>query len=100
MKINQMICPQCGHIMYTDTDYVTCSSCNTHFYASQSRKLVLNQPMYVPPPVYIPQTFTPWPPPTIFGSSSASNTNNFVVGYSTNTKAKQVLITAARSLMS
>lgn len=37
MKINHMICPNCGHDSYTNCDYETCSACNTFFYAAQSR---------------------------------------------------------------
>ena len=37
MKINLMICPQCGHQFFTDCAYGTCDACQTYFTASESR---------------------------------------------------------------
>ena len=36
MKINHMICPNCGHDFYVDCSYATCDACQTCFYASYS----------------------------------------------------------------
>jgi hypothetical protein len=36
MKLNRMICPTCGHEAWTDAAYISCDSCQSVFYASQS----------------------------------------------------------------
>lgn len=37
MKINHMICPNCGHDFYVESSYATCDACSTFFYAAQSQ---------------------------------------------------------------
>ena len=37
MKLNHMICPNCGHDFYVDTAYGRCDACQCTFYAGQSR---------------------------------------------------------------
>jgi len=37
MKINDFICPNCGHDFYDDYEYATCDACQCFFYASQSQ---------------------------------------------------------------
>lgn len=36
MRLNEMICPTCGHRCFTNCAYVTCDACGTFYYASQS----------------------------------------------------------------
>ena len=38
MKLNRMICPNCGHETLTDCAYTCCDSCQTMFYAAQSAR--------------------------------------------------------------
>jgi len=44
VKVNHFICPNCGHDFYSNCAYATCDSCNTMFYASQSRTNQNNHP--------------------------------------------------------
>lgn len=37
MKINHMICPNCGHDFFVDCAYATCDACQTFFYAGESK---------------------------------------------------------------
>ena len=37
MKWNHFICPSCSHDFYDTDDYATCSACQRHFYASESK---------------------------------------------------------------
>lgn len=39
MKLNELVCPSCGLKCLVDASYTTCASCNTFFYASQSRSV-------------------------------------------------------------
>jgi hypothetical protein len=39
VKLNELICPTCGLKCMTDAAYTTCDSCQTTFYASQSRSV-------------------------------------------------------------
>lgn len=39
MKLNELVCPTCGLKCLVDASYATCASCNTFFYASQSRSV-------------------------------------------------------------
>ena len=39
MKLNELVCPTCGLKCMTDASYTTCASCQTMFYASQSRSV-------------------------------------------------------------
>lgn len=61
MKVNEMICPTCGHRFFTECSYGTCDACQTFFYASQQRwpsqsfpvgsvKLFVTEYTIVPPP--------------------------------------------------
>lgn len=50
MVLNRMICPRCRHEVLTENSYVTCSSCFTFYYASQSGK-TLGEPI-----VFFPKT--------------------------------------------
>lgn len=35
MKLNEMICPTCGHRFFVDASYGTCDACHTFFYAQR-----------------------------------------------------------------
>lgn len=51
MTLNEMICPTCGHVSYTECSYVTCAGCGTTFYAAQAgRRPVPNAAMTVQSP--------------------------------------------------
>lgn len=74
MKLNELVCPNCGLRCFTDASYTTCASCNTHFYAAQSRSVDCPQPFpYItigplpinPQPVISPQPIwvAPFGPP-------------------------------------
>jgi hypothetical protein len=39
MKLNELVCPTCGLKCMTDAAYTTCASCQTTFYAAQSRSV-------------------------------------------------------------
>jgi hypothetical protein len=55
MKLNELICPTCGLKCMTDASYTTCASCNTLFYANQSRSVDSPAPL-------IPEgIITSWP---------------------------------------
>jgi len=45
MKLNELVCPTCGLKCMTDASYTTCASCNTLFYACQSRSVDCPQPL-------------------------------------------------------
>jgi ribosomal protein L37E len=36
--LNEMICPRCGHVSYTECSYVTCAACGVMFYAAQGAR--------------------------------------------------------------
>ena len=38
MKLNKMVCPNCGHEFWTECAYGTCDACQTMFYAASSRE--------------------------------------------------------------
>lgn len=64
MKLNELVCPSCGLKCMVDTSYTTCASCNTFFYACQSRSV--DQPMQIVPPgttIVWPQTIPPYTAP-------------------------------------
>jgi len=48
MKLNHMICPNCGHDFYIDCAYATCDACYTFFYATQSATRDRNADVYPP----------------------------------------------------
>ena len=41
MKLNKMVCPRCGHEFWTDCAYGTCDACQTFFYASWGKGVVI-----------------------------------------------------------
>ncbi len=47
MKLNEFICPSCGHRWFDKCAYGTCDACNTFFYLSarlhQSREAMTNE---------------------------------------------------------
>ena len=68
MKLNELVCPNCGLKCLTDADYTTCASCQYLFYACQSRSVkmppsltgaIVIGPITPPPPM--PWIGTPWP---------------------------------------
>ena len=69
MKLNELVCPTCGLKCLTDETYTTCASCNTYYYASQSRSVdnptpIQQQPIQITPwPVtpLVPQPPITWP---------------------------------------
>jgi len=93
MKLNELVCPTCGLKCLTDAAWTTCASCNTLFYANQSRsvdsplplapKIVINPgvtgPLISPQPSETPIDITPtpiWivpygPPGTPYGPSGS-----------------------------
>ncbi len=56
MKLNELVCPTCGLKCLTDEVYTTCASCNTCYYASQSRSVDNPTPVQL-----APVQITPWP---------------------------------------
>lgn len=75
MKLNELVCPTCGLKCMTDASYTTCASCQTMFYASQSRSVdnplpvqqvwiqkVQIQEVQIAPPPYTPHVI--WIVPT------------------------------------
>ena len=69
MKLNELVCPSCGLKCMTDAAETTCSSCNLHFTASQSRREVpaVQWPVwpwpYVAPIQYQPIWIAPYGEP-------------------------------------
>ena len=65
MKLNELVCPNCGLKCLTDADYTTCASCQYLFYACQSRSVhlptgtIVIGPVVVQPPM--PWCDTQWP---------------------------------------
>lgn len=58
MKLNELVCPSCGLKCMTDASYTTCASCNTFFYANQSRSVDSPAPLVAPLGGI---TIAPWP---------------------------------------
>lgn len=50
MKLNELVCPKCGLRCFVDAAYTTCDSCQTVFYANQSRTVTFLQPQIYPLP--------------------------------------------------
>jgi hypothetical protein len=75
MKLNELVCPICGLKCMTDASYTTCASCNTTFYAHQSRSVdcpvpvgpsitinpFITAPVISPDPIQPPVDITPFP---------------------------------------
>lgn len=63
MKLNELVCPSCGLKCMVSASYTTCASCNTFFYANQSRSV--DNPLPMPAAVRIiwpqlPPPVSPW----------------------------------------
>lgn len=63
MKLNELVCPSCGLKCLVDTAYTTCASCNTFFYACQSRSV--DNPTPPTQPGYLKITWPPIQPPSV-----------------------------------
>lgn len=73
MKLNELVCPSCGLKCMTDATYTTCDSCNTLFYANQSRSI--DNPAPLAPNVVI------WPQPYVYPTTAPVwTTTRIVVG--------------------
>jgi hypothetical protein len=71
MKLNELVCPSCGLKCMVSASYTTCASCNTFFYANQSRSV--DQPTALTPgvtitwPTIVPTPNWPWASPFTSG---------------------------------
>jgi hypothetical protein len=65
MKLNELVCPTCDLKCMTDASYTTCASCQTFFYACQSK--TVNLPKQNPNVTIIWPTIIPQPDfPTVW----------------------------------
>lgn len=65
MKLNELVCPSCGLKCMVSASYTTCASCNTFFYACQSRSVDSPMPLAQPNigTIIYPTTIPPYTAP-------------------------------------